>query len=149
MLDCLSTRILDENPSSVKLHATTVAGTGKARFDVNYALISTVWWKSRMISLELDLKVLSKVGSLHISRGNSKISRKVGVFNLPVFRTCPFAGICKEFCYGIKAENGWPFVTCARWDNFYASRRDSFVDEMVALITRMRLKVVRFHAFAG
>jgi len=96
-----------------------------------------------MMSLELDLKTLSKVGSIHISMGNKKLSRKVGNFNLPACRTCPFFGICRNYCYALKAEK-WPFVTCSRWDNFYASRRDSFVDEMVVRITAMGLKVVRF-----
>lgn len=98
-----------------------------------------------MMILELDVKILSKVGSIHISRGNGKVSRKIGVFNLPVCRTCPFAGICSLYCYGRRAENGWSHVTCARWDNFYASRRSSFVDEMVMRISTMGLMVVRFH----
>jgi hypothetical protein len=96
-----------------------------------------------MMRLGLDFETLSKVGSIHISKGNGKISSRVGVFNLPVRRTCPFAGICAGYCYGIRAENGWPFVTCSRWDNFWATRRASFVDEMVARITKMQLLVVR------
>lgn len=97
-----------------------------------------------MISLELDLQTLSKVGSIHISRGNEKLSRKVGNFSLPAWKTCPFLGICRDYCYALKAEK-WRHVTCARWDNFYASRRASFVAEMVDLITKMGLKVVRIH----
>ena len=97
-----------------------------------------------MMSLELDLKTLSKIGSIHISRGNKKLSRKVGNFNLPACKTCPFQGICRDYCYALKAEK-WPFVTCSRWDNFYASRKESFVDEMVAKITKTGLKAVRVH----
>lgn len=97
-----------------------------------------------MMSLELDVKTLSKVGSIHISRGNKKLSRKVGNFNLPACKTCPFQGTCRNYCYAIKAEK-WPYVTPSRWDNFYASRRATFVDEMVAKITKMGLKVVRVH----
>jgi Gene product 88 len=97
-----------------------------------------------MLTLELDLETLWKVGSIHISRGNKKLSRRVGNFNLPACRTCPFFGICRDYCYAIKAEK-WKYVTCSRWDNFYASRRTTFVDEMVAKITKMRLKVIRVH----
>jgi len=96
------------------------------------------------MNLELDVKTLSKVGSIHISRGNGKLSRDVGNFNLPVRRTCPFAGICSEYCYDRRAEK-WLHVTCSRWDNFWATRRASFVDEMVTRITAMGFKVVRFH----
>lgn len=98
-----------------------------------------------MLTLELDLDVLWKVGSIHISRGNKKLSRRVGNFNLPACRTCPFQGTCRDYCYAVKAEK-WKCVTCSRWDNFYASRRTTFVDEMVAKIVKMRLKVVRVHA---
>ena len=90
------------------------------------------------------MKTLSKVGSIHISRGNKKLSRNVGNFNLPACRTCPFFGACRNYCYALKAEK-WPFVTNCRWDNFWATRRSSFVDEMVALIIKMRLKVLRIH----
>jgi len=98
-----------------------------------------------MLSIELDFATFWKVGSIHLSKGNGKISRNVGVFNLPVVRTCPYAWGCHAYCSGKRAENGWPHVTCARWDNFYASRRSSFVDEMVNRITTTGLMVVRFH----
>lgn len=93
----------------------------------------------------MDLDTLWKVGSIHISRGNKKLSSCVGNFNLPARRTCPFYGICgRAFCYAVSAETS-PGVTCARWDNFWATRRATFVDEMVARIIRMGLKVIRIH----
>jgi hypothetical protein len=98
-----------------------------------------------MLSVELDVPTLLKVGSIHISRGNKKLSSCVGNFNLPARRTCPFYGICgRAYCYAVSAEKS-PHVTCARWDNFWATRRPTFVDEMVARIIQMGLKVIRIH----
>jgi len=98
-----------------------------------------------MLRLQLDIQTLWKVGSIHISKGNKKLSRKVGNFSLPPRRTCPFFGICgKAYCYAVSADK-FRNVTCARWDNFWATRRPTFIDEMVARIIQMRLKVMRIH----
>jgi len=98
-----------------------------------------------MLTLRIQMKTLSKVGSIHLSRGNKKLSSCVGNFNLPARRTCPFYGICgRAYCYAVSAER-FPGVTPCRWDNFWATRRATFIEDMVIQITQMGFKVVRIH----
>ena len=84
------------------------------------------------------------VSRLHISKGNGKLHRSVGIFNLPVCRTCPAAGACRWFCYAMKAEK-WPSVLQSRLDNFHESLKDSFVAGVVDWISRSDVKTFKMH----
>jgi len=76
-----------------------------------------------------------------IKKGNLKIDKSVGIFNLP---TSVCGNVCKG-CYARKAEVRFPKVAQARQAYFEASQLDSFVDEMIEQISKSKVKTFRIH----
>lgn len=56
------------------------------------------------------------------------------IWNLPAISTCPFAGICKGFCYARKAELQYPDVLPCRMRNYDFSKSENFVPYMIEFI---------------
>jgi len=92
----------------------------------------------------------------HYSDSNRKLvpTKEVNFFiwNLPAVFTCPNrTEMCEAECYAKKAEQVYPEVLPARWDNFAMSKLPTFVQDMTAFITDRAIKmrkpelIVRIH----
>lgn len=84
----------------------------------------------------MTVKALNEI--FYISRGNKKLKSgkkiKFLIWNLPAVITCPFAGICKGFCYAKKAEKYYPSVLPCRMRNLEFSMSEEFVPLMIEFI---------------
>jgi len=80
-----------------------------------------------------------------ISKGNRKLDKSIGIFNLPSGMTCPGAGKCREICYAKKAERMYPGCLPCRMRNFNETRDDDFAKDMISQIKRAKVKVFRIH----
>ena len=77
---------------------------------------------------------------------NSKLGKRVGVFNMLRVVTCPGrTELCSKLCYAAKAERMYKAVRAMRKRNFEASKRPDFVDTLVREIDDNHLTLVRFH----
>jgi hypothetical protein len=85
-----------------------------------------------------------KSESITMSRGNKKLDKSIGIFNLPAGKEYTCENTCKG-CYAIKAQYLYPQVLPCRIRNFEASKEDNFVSLMVALIVKAKFKVIRIH----
>jgi len=79
-----------------------------------------------------------KHNGLTVSKGNTKLNARCGVFNL----TCCFNCIG---CYGFPSKN-WPNVAACLKRNMVASKKPSFIDNMDHIIKRAGFKVFRPHS---
>jgi hypothetical protein len=81
-----------------------------------------------------------------ISKGNHKLSRAVGIFNLPSGKTCPGATAeCRKLCYAKKPERYSKQALASRMANLELSKQPDFVDLMVAEIAKAKVNFVRLH----
>ena len=80
-----------------------------------------------------------------LSKGNSKLPKTMGIFNLPAIQTCSNCLECKEFCYALKAERMYPNVLPSRMNNWGDSLNQLFVNKMVSKIIRLKVKTIRLH----
>lgn len=76
---------------------------------------------------------------LNLSTGNKKLVSgkdvKFLIWNIPAKKTCPFATEqCKIACYARTAEKVYPQVLPSREKNLAESKKDSFVENMIATI---------------
>lgn len=77
-----------------------------------------------------------------VKKGNQKIDKSVGIFNLP---TSVCGTICKG-CYARKAEIRFKDnVLKSRNENLEASQHIDFTDRMVSEIRKSKVKVFRIH----
>ena len=77
---------------------------------------------------------------------NSKLGKKVAIFNLPSGKTCPGKTVeCKNICYAHKAERMYPSALKSRESNYKESKKKDFVDNMVAELRKNKTKIVRIH----
>lgn len=108
------------------------------------------------VTVRVPFGVIPANTGYHYSDENRKLvpTKEVNFFiwNLPAIWTCPFrTAMCEKECYAIKAEQAYPEVLPARWDNFAMSKLPTFVTDMTAMITdrakRMRKPelIVRIH----
>ena len=93
----------------------------------------------------------------HVSEKNKKLvpNKKTAflIWNLPSKITCPYATeMCKKACYAVKAEKQYKkYCLPARHDNLKASRSETFIPDMVRIIsekahsTRKPELIVRIH----
>lgn len=81
-----------------------------------------------------------------IARGNHKLAKTVGIFNLPSGITCPGATPeCKKICYAKKPERYSKQARASRQSNYDLTRHPDFEDTMVWEIDRMKLQYFRWH----
>jgi hypothetical protein len=83
---------------------------------------------------------------MFFSSGNNKLDKGILVWNLPRLTTCPGAGVCKDWCYEIKAEKRFPGAVACRKANLYDSKDKNFVANAVKILERRNQKYVRIHA---
>lgn len=82
---------------------------------------------------------------MFFSKGNRKLSSKQLIWSLPRGKTCIGAGECLKWCYEIKIERMYKNATDSRERNLEASKRESFVKEVVDYIERSKRRIVRIH----
>lgn len=76
---------------------------------------------------------------------NSKLGKRVGVFNLPQLVTCPgFTEYCKSVCYAGKAERLYKNAKAKRQRNYIATQQADFVTKIVTEIQDSKIKLVRW-----
>jgi len=86
-----------------------------------------------------------------LSLGNNrKLAENIPVFNLPQGKTCSGkTAVCQKICYALKAERMYPSAAAMRARNLLATKRDTFVVEMIAeldyCIAHKGTKYVRIH----
>jgi len=80
-----------------------------------------------------------------LQKGNRKLPKSTGIFNIPAIKTCPNCGTCKEFCYARKAERMYPNALPYRERMLELSKKPSFVSDMVAVIIKSKVKTIRIH----
>jgi hypothetical protein len=82
-----------------------------------------------------------------LGKGNKKVGRRVFVFNLPVFHSCPGASpVCRAVCYADKGHFRWPKNRDRYFLNWVASRRPGFADRVILELGRRQAKLVRVHS---
>lgn len=80
---------------------------------------------------------------LYVSLGNRKV--RAIIWNLPVGSTCKTGTSCRDFCYALKAERAYKHVRPRRKANYEASKLKNFSGEMVSLLSKKKLDIVRIH----
>ena len=69
-----------------------------------------------------------------VIRGNSKLGKKVGIFNIPPVKTCSPTPWCKTNCYALHGKHGLPNVKKGSAHRMKESRKKGFVNKMVEAI---------------
>jgi hypothetical protein len=84
---------------------------------------------------------------MHATKGNGKLARRIGVFDLLVMPLiiCRGAAWCFGRCFAIKQQNTHPEVLLARLDNLEETLRPDFVDRMVDWILSSGVEVMSQH----
>ena len=80
-----------------------------------------------------------------LSRGNSKLPKTTGIFNLPAVQTCSNCFDCREFCYALKAERIYTNVLPSRMTNWGDSLNQLFVNKTVLRIIKLNVDTIRIH----
>jgi hypothetical protein len=81
---------------------------------------------------------------MYISSGNRKMS--IPTWSLPAKKTCPGSTRqCRKACYACKAEKMYKGVYPCRNENYLDSKREDFVDLMVAMIGKKKSDLFRIH----
>lgn len=70
--------------------------------------------------------------------GNSTMPSSVGIFNLPPLITCRPSRWCKEHCYGLQGRFVWHTVKQSHAWRLKESKKNSFVDNIIAEIRRRK-----------
>jgi len=89
--------------------------------------------------------------NIKLKRTSDIIGQRVYNFGIPAFedadgkRTCPFAGDCANWCYAQKGAYVWSNVAPAFQRRYLATKCDTFVDKMVAELTKKRVDILRVH----
>ena len=77
---------------------------------------------------------------------NSKLGKKIAIFNLPARKTCPGAtAYCGKICYAMKAERMYKAAAAMRHHNWDASLNVFFVQAMTDELKTFKGDKVRIH----
>ena len=80
-----------------------------------------------------------------LSKGNSKLPKTTGIFNLPAIQTCSNCFDCRKYCYALKAERMYPNVLPSRMSNWRDSLGQLFVNKTVLRIIKLNVDTIRIH----
>jgi len=81
-----------------------------------------------------------------LQRGNIKLGPLIHTFSLPAFETCPgHTAACAAVCYGQDGFYTMPAVDSALWQNYLASKRRNFANEVIHQIRKDKARLVRLH----
>ena len=81
---------------------------------------------------------------MYIARSNFKL--RCSIFDLPVGVTCAPNTQCSKYCYAKKAAIQYPNVKKSRLNNYEASKRASFMNDVIDELKNRPVKVVRIHS---
>jgi len=87
-----------------------------------------------------------------VIKGNSKMGKEVGIFNLPPKKTCTPTRWClkgkngKPSCYALRNNYILPSVRASLQKRFNASKRKDFVDKISSEINNSKYKYFRIHS---
>ncbi|MCL5733176.1 MAG: hypothetical protein M1334_00735 [Patescibacteria group bacterium] len=79
-------------------------------------------------------------------KGNSKMGKKVYIFNIPPLTTCKPTPWCRKNCYALKNNFRLPSVIEAAKNRYQISKIDNFADLAVEEIKKRKIKLVRVHS---
>jgi len=80
-----------------------------------------------------------------IIRGNAKLGKSVGIFNLPPVKTCTPSRWCKKNCYALRGKHGLLNVKKGVAFRLKESRKKGFVEDAISQI-KGKYDYVRIHA---
>jgi hypothetical protein len=81
-----------------------------------------------------------------LQKGNHKLPKSTGIFNLPRVITCPGqTSYCKKVCYAGKAERQYKNVREYRSKMLTLTKEPGFESQMLAEIHKSKLTVIRIH----
>ena len=81
-----------------------------------------------------------------LQKGNRKLPRTTGIFNLPSVKTCPFSTKeCRKHCYSLKAERMYPQVLPFREKCLKLSKSSEFKEVISDELFKRSFKAVRIH----
>lgn len=86
-----------------------------------------------------------KHNGLTIGKGNLKLDASIGIWNISAVKTCPNCSTCASTCYALKSEKFRPVVKACRQRNWDLSKLETFVEDMITLIKKSKVKVFRIH----
>ena len=95
-----------------------------------------------MVSMETIIKIKNRLNQ------NEKLKLdNIYKFSLPVVKTCPQAGNCLSFCYGLKGhyKTFKKTVDKAHKNNFDFSKSKDFIKLMSAEIVKRKIFTIRLH----
>lgn len=107
--------------------------------------------EKKFLSLKQSSQVKNKANlnekGLYVSKTNSKLKKSlITAFSLPEICSCPFAGVCKGFCYSPKASRLYKEVSRQRHSNWEASKNDGFIENMTEFYKNEIWNLHRIHA---
>jgi hypothetical protein len=80
---------------------------------------------------------------------NSKMKKSEGRFYdfaIPAVKTCPQAGLCKQFCYAQQGRYIFPHVRNAAQRRYLATMKPNFVEKMTAELQKIKPTHLRIHS---
>jgi len=81
-----------------------------------------------------------------LGMNNRKLSKDgIASFGLTAMKTCPFALLCKKYCYANKGAYKYSVVYKAQQRRFKATMQDNFEERIAAEIVAREIKYVRIH----
>jgi hypothetical protein len=81
-----------------------------------------------------------------LQQGNSKLGRAIHVWSIPAVDTCPGStAICRDLCYAMRHRFRFNSVKRRLAWNLSQSRRDDFIERMIAEIRCCGALVLRLH----
>ena len=84
---------------------------------------------------------------MHATKGNGKLAKRIGVFDILVLPplVCRGAKKCLAFCFAIKLQNTLLSVLLRRLENLEATLQPDFADKMVLWILQSGVEVMSPH----
>jgi len=88
-----------------------------------------------------------KNGLNPLKKGNLKLDKSVGIWNLPAGETCPNCDDCISTCYAMQPQKQYPGVRRGRFLRwmFVEFYRTEFIDAVISQIKRQDIRKVRIH----
>lgn len=101
-----------------------------------------------MISKEQLIQRYKKINNhKRLFKGNRKVAKGVGIFNLPAVNSCLNCGDCMATCYARQAQNQYPSVRAFRNSNYSLAKENTEVLKQLLdeQIKKENIKVIRIH----
>jgi hypothetical protein len=95
----------------------------------------------------ISKKKVIKSGVNLLKKGNEKLDKSIGIFNLPAINTCRNCADCKDKCYAAGPQKRYGNCRQSRWANLVIALTfpANFVKEITRQIDSQNIKKVRIH----